>query len=92
MAVINKRSIFTGRIQSDSNQNPPLPYEDKELIDYMNHSFWFLPRVNSCEAMKNLLESKKNVFFTIIDIVSWKKDRYWLKGPSTSSKCNWHWL
>ncbi len=63
LSLIRGQYLQGGFSPDSGIKNPPLPYEDKELLDYMNHSFWFLPRVNSCEAMKNLLESKKNVFF-----------------------------
>jgi hypothetical protein len=34
-----------------------------EKHHYLNHAFWFLPSVAACEAMKNLLEEKQNVFW-----------------------------
>jgi hypothetical protein len=42
---------------------PPFPYSDVRLLPYLNHAFWFLPSVAACEAMKNLLEEKHNVFW-----------------------------
>lgn len=42
---------------------PPWPYSDVRLLPYLNHSFWFLPTVAACEAMKNLLEEDQNVFW-----------------------------
>jgi hypothetical protein len=42
---------------------PPFPYSDVRLLPYLNHSFWFLPTVASCQAMENLLAEKQNVFF-----------------------------
>jgi hypothetical protein len=44
-------------------QKPPFPYSDVRLLPYLNHSFWFLPSVASCDAMANLLKEKQNVFF-----------------------------
>lgn len=44
-------------------KKPPFPYSDVRLLPYLNHSFWFLPRVASCHAMANLLKEKQNVFF-----------------------------
>lgn len=42
---------------------PPWPYSDSRLLPHMQHSFWFLPNVAACEAMKNLLEEQHNVFW-----------------------------
>ena len=44
-------------------QRPPLPYSDVRLLPYLQHSFWFLPKVASCHAMANLLAEKQNVFW-----------------------------
>lgn len=63
LSLIRGQYLQGGFSPDSGVKNPPLPYEDRELLDYMNHTFWFLPRVNSCEAMKNLLESKHNVFY-----------------------------
>lgn len=40
---------------------PPFPYSDARLLPYLQHSFWFLPSVASCEAMANLLGQRHNV-------------------------------
>ncbi|MCY4560754.1 MAG: DEAD/DEAH box helicase family protein [Flavobacteriaceae bacterium] len=42
---------------------PVLPFSDTRLLKVLNHTFWFLPSVSSCYAMKNLLEQPQNVFF-----------------------------
>jgi hypothetical protein len=42
---------------------PPFPYSDARLLPYLQHSFWFLPNVAACHAMKNLLEERHNVFW-----------------------------
>lgn len=39
---------------------PPFPYSDVRLLPYLQHSFWFLSSVASCEAMANLLRAKHN--------------------------------
>ena len=44
-------------------QRPPFPYSDVRLLPYLQHSFWFLPKVASCHAMANLLAEKQNVFW-----------------------------
>lgn len=42
---------------------PPFPYSDQRLLPYLQHSFWFLPSVASCEAMANLLSARHNTFW-----------------------------
>lgn len=42
---------------------PPFPYSDVYLLPYMRHSFWLLPNVAACHAMKNLLQEKQNAFW-----------------------------
>ena len=42
---------------------PRLPFSDVNLLSQLNHSFWFLPTVASCHAMKNLLNEKHNLWF-----------------------------
>lgn len=44
-------------------KKPPLPFSDSRLLKLLNHTFWFLPTVASCHAMKNLLNQNQNVFF-----------------------------
>jgi hypothetical protein len=43
---------------------PPFPYSDVRLLPYLQHSFWFLPNVGSCEAMANLLEEPQNAWWS----------------------------
>jgi len=42
---------------------PALPFSHTDLLNILSHTLWFLPRVNSCFAMKNLLEQKQNKFY-----------------------------
>jgi hypothetical protein len=44
-------------------KGPPLPYSDTRLLPYLQHSFWFLPNVAACHAMKNLLLEKHNTLW-----------------------------
>lgn len=45
------------------DKRPPMPYSDTRLLNVLSHTFWFLPNVASCFAMKNLLDQKQNAFF-----------------------------
>jgi hypothetical protein len=46
-----------------------LPFSDSSLLHNLSHTFWFLPRVNACFAMRNLLEKKQNRFYHDYDII-----------------------
>lgn len=44
-------------------QKPPMPFSDTRLLNVLSHTFWFLPTVASCHAMRNLLAEKQNKFY-----------------------------
>ncbi len=44
-------------------RKPPMPFSDVRLLNILSHTFWFLPSVSSCHAMRNLLEHKQNRFY-----------------------------
>lgn len=44
-------------------KKPPFPFSDFRLLNQLNHTFWFLPNVASCYAMKNLLTENHNRFY-----------------------------
>jgi hypothetical protein len=44
-------------------KKPPMPYSDTRLLNVLQHSFWFMPSVAACYAMKNLLEQRQNTFY-----------------------------
>ena len=48
---------------------PPFPYSDVRLLPYLQHSFWFLPNVAACEAMKNLLEEAQNQWWSDYTVI-----------------------
>ena len=48
---------------------PPFPYADVRLLPYLQHSFWFLPKVAACHAMANLLAEKHNTFWHEYQVV-----------------------
>ena len=50
-------------------ERPPMPFSDARLLNLLSHTFWFLPTVASCHAMKNLLEQKQNKFYHDYNIV-----------------------
>lgn len=44
-------------------RKPPLPFSDVRLLQVLSHTLWFLPSVAACHAMRNLLESRQQVFY-----------------------------
>lgn len=47
---------------------PPLPFDDRRLLVALQHTAWYLPSVNACKAMKDLLEEPHNTFFREFEI------------------------
>jgi hypothetical protein len=50
-------------------KKPPMPFSDVRLLNLLSHTFWFLPSVASCHAMKNLLGQRQNKFFHDYEII-----------------------
>lgn len=44
-------------------RKPPMPFSDARLLNTLSHTFWFLPHVASCYAMRNMLARKQNKFY-----------------------------
>lgn len=44
-------------------QKPPMPFSDARLLGALSHTFWFLPSIASCHAMRNLLAKRQNSFY-----------------------------
>ena len=57
-----------GGFRPDLKKDIPTPFGNADLENYLAHTFWLLPRVNSCYAMEALL--KKNSFFDEYIIIS----------------------
>lgn len=52
-----------------TKERPPMPFSDGRLLDTLNHTFWFLPSVASCNAMAALMKKKANSFFHDYQII-----------------------
>jgi hypothetical protein len=50
-------------------KKPPLPFSHTPLLNVLSHTFWFLPSVASCYAMRNLLKQKQNKFYHDYSVV-----------------------
>ena len=44
-------------------KKPPMPYSDTRLMSILTHTFWFLPSVAACYAMRNLMMQRQNIFY-----------------------------
>jgi hypothetical protein len=40
-----------------------MPFSDVRLLNVLSHTFWFLPSVAACYAMRNLLAKRQNRFY-----------------------------
>ncbi len=61
---------ITGLWASVSTRNPPpLPYEDTNLLAALQHTVWYLPSVDACFAMRELLTSQHNVFYRDYQVI-----------------------
>ena len=50
-------------------KKPPMPFSDVRLLKVLSHTFWFLPSVAACHAMKNLLDQRQNTFYHDFNVV-----------------------
>ncbi len=60
------RGAYAENIVSDlklRTERPPMPFSHAPLLRVLTHTFWFLPSVASCYAMRNLLEERQNRFY-----------------------------
>lgn len=50
-------------------KKPPMPFSDARFLHLLSHTFWFLPSVSACHAMKNLLNDRQNNFYHDYEII-----------------------
>lgn len=50
-------------------KKPPMPFSDTRLLNVLSHTFWFLPSVASCHAMRNLLAERQNKFYHDYNVI-----------------------
>ena len=50
-------------------KRPPMPFSDTRLLNLLTHTFWFLPSVAACFAMKNLLLQRQNKFYHDYEVI-----------------------
>ena len=50
-------------------ERPPMPFSDVRLHSYLQHTYWFLPSVAACKAMKHLIDKPINHFYHDYEVV-----------------------
>lgn len=50
-------------------KKPPMPFSDSRLLQILTHTFWFLPTVAACHAMRNLMHQRQNIFYSDYKII-----------------------
>ena len=50
-------------------EKPPMPFSDVRLLGVLQHTFWFLPNIAACFAMRNLIAQKQNRFYHDYEII-----------------------
>ena len=66
------RGAYTENIVTELKQGrerPPMPFSDSRLLSYLQHTYWFLPSVAACRAMKKLLDKRANRFFYDYEVI-----------------------
>lgn len=66
------RGAYMENVVSDlklRRERPPMPFKHAPLLKALTHTFWFLPTVASCHAMKNLLAQRQNRFYQDYEVV-----------------------
>jgi hypothetical protein len=53
-----------------TTNRPPLPFEDTNLLTALQHTVWYLPSVDACVAMRDLLTAPHNTFFRDYAVVA----------------------
>ena len=61
--IIRGQDLTQSYEQLKTRQAPPWPYSNGQLLPWLQHSFWFLPNVAACYAMRDLLAARHNVFW-----------------------------
>ena len=59
----SKSPTYEQNLKLPDNKKAPFPFNTAQMRHLLQHTLWFLPKVNSCEAMYNLLTQKQNSFF-----------------------------
>lgn len=69
LSIIRGADVARSVESLKTGERPPWPYSDSRLLPYLQHSFWFLPNVAACHAMRNLLAEKHNTFWHDYEVV-----------------------
>jgi hypothetical protein len=61
--IIRGQDLSESYVSLKTRASPPWPYSNGQLLPWLQHSFWFLPSVAACYAMRDLLAARHNVFW-----------------------------
>jgi hypothetical protein len=61
--IIRGQDLSQSYVNLKTRESPPWPYSNGQLLPWLQHSFWFLPSVAACHAMRDLLAERHNVFW-----------------------------
>ena len=59
----SKSPTYEQNLKLGNSRKARFPFNTAQMRHLLQHTLWFLPKVNSCEAMYNLLMQKQNSFF-----------------------------
>ena len=62
-------SGFSNIYHNLKSGKPVLPFFDSNLLNQLTHTFWFLPSVAACFAMRNLMMERSNIFYQDYKII-----------------------
>lgn len=66
------RGAYTENIVTElklGTEKPPMPFSDARLLSYLQHTYWFLPSVAACRAMKKLMGKRSNRFYDDYEVI-----------------------
>ncbi len=67
--IIRGQDLAESYVSLKTRASPPWPYSNGQLLPWLQHSFWFLPSVAACYAMRDLLAARHNVFWHDYEVI-----------------------
>ncbi|WP_233996787.1 DEAD/DEAH box helicase family protein [Porphyrobacter sp. CACIAM 03H1] len=67
--IIRGQDLAESYVSLKTHASPPWPYSNGQLLPWLQHSFWFLPSVAACYAMRDLLSARHNVFWHDYNVI-----------------------
>lgn len=60
---------YDASVHGEAVEQPPMPFENPDLVAKLRHTFWLLPSVGACHAMGDLLRRPDHSFFNSYTVV-----------------------